>query len=214
MSDQDKNEAFINALIESTGLSEAAAVDLAGKLSPLAGEHQKLAIKRLDGYSDLGLVDRQTDRIEQIMSDLVRDVPGIIKVSVNHDPRGSTTGLKLATGVYDNWTDGGMLAIPLDFDPATWESAPDAAIDDVYTTVVKDDGSASYEWEEIKDVDERRVWTVVDSDSDELYVLPGFHRVNRVHYLVTEEQWRNDREQYVLFKPDPEPTHSGPGAAL
>jgi hypothetical protein len=33
----------------------------------------------------------------------------------------------------------------------------------------------------------KQVWTVVDGDNGEMYVLPGFHLVNRVGYFITEE---------------------------
>ena len=44
----------------------------------------------------------------------------------------------------------------------------------------------------------RNIWTVVDSDdSDDLIVIAGMHFVNRVCYLVTEEKWESEDEEYL-----------------
>ena len=41
----------------------------------------------------------------------------------------------------------------------------------------------------------RRVWTVVDSDG-ELYYTAGYHLVDRVHYVITKENWKDSLETY------------------
>jgi hypothetical protein len=43
----------------------------------------------------------------------------------------------------------------------------------------------------------RTVWTIVDGDDGEMYVLPGFHLVNRVLYFVSNEEWESEEEYYI-----------------
>ena len=42
----------------------------------------------------------------------------------------------------------------------------------------------------------KHVWTIVDGDNDETYVIAGCHYVNRVGYLITTEPWKRDTEIY------------------
>ena len=43
-----------------------------------------------------------------------------------------------------------------------------------------------------------RLWTVVDGDDGELYLVSGYHHVNRVYHLVTVEECSSDFEEYQL----------------
>tara|TARA_R110000868_G_scaffold286242_2_gene546685 strand:- start:930 stop:1277 length:348 start_codon:yes stop_codon:yes gene_type:complete len=38
----------------------------------------------------------------------------------------------------------------------------------------------------VYDKDPRRVWTLVDGDDGNLYIVDGYHLVNRINYFVTE----------------------------
>ena len=38
----------------------------------------------------------------------------------------------------------------------------------------------------VYDTDSRRVWTLVDGDDGNLYIVDGFHLVNRINYFITE----------------------------
>jgi hypothetical protein len=38
----------------------------------------------------------------------------------------------------------------------------------------------------VYDEDPRRVWTLVDGDDGNLYIVDGYHLVNRINYFVTE----------------------------
>lgn len=38
----------------------------------------------------------------------------------------------------------------------------------------------------VNDVDPKKVWTLVDGDDGNLYIVDGYHLVNRVNYFVTE----------------------------
>jgi hypothetical protein len=39
----------------------------------------------------------------------------------------------------------------------------------------------------VKRQDDRRVWTLVDGDDGDMYVISGFHYVNRVGYLISRD---------------------------
>ena len=41
---------------------------------------------------------------------------------------------------------------------------------------------------------ENRVWTIIEGDSGKMYYASGFHRVNRIGFLITEEEWKEETE--------------------
>lgn len=41
------------------------------------------------------------------------------------------------------------------------------------------------------------LWTVVDGSGRNLYILPGFHFVNRMFYIITEIPWNEKTRNYV-----------------
>lgn len=43
----------------------------------------------------------------------------------------------------------------------------------------------------------KRVWTMIDGDNG-MYLVAGFHFVNRVYYVVTNEEWQDSDEEYVF----------------
>jgi hypothetical protein len=43
----------------------------------------------------------------------------------------------------------------------------------------------------------KRVWTVVDGDDGELHAIAGLHYVNRINYLITDEEWKDSEEEYM-----------------
>ncbi len=45
----------------------------------------------------------------------------------------------------------------------------------------------------------RRVWTAIDTDEGELAYINGWHYVNRIYYLITNEDGKED-EEYILIK--------------
>lgn len=49
----------------------------------------------------------------------------------------------------------------------------------------------------IKKQPNERVWTIID-EGDELYIIAGFHYVNRFGYLVTDEKWNDQNETYLV----------------
>lgn len=45
----------------------------------------------------------------------------------------------------------------------------------------------------------RKIWTMVDSD-DGMYLIAGYHLVNRIYYVLTNEDWTRDDEEYLFEK--------------
>ncbi len=43
------------------------------------------------------------------------------------------------------------------------------------------------EWEFVRRQDVRFVWTLIDGDDGDMYLVSGFHRVNRVGYLISRK---------------------------
>lgn len=44
----------------------------------------------------------------------------------------------------------------------------------------------------------RKVWTLVDScGGEDLIAIAGYHLVNRINYVITEEEWKDKNEEYV-----------------
>lgn len=43
----------------------------------------------------------------------------------------------------------------------------------------------------------KRIWTMVDGD-DGMYLINGYHLVNRIYYVVTNEEAESDDEYYLI----------------
>lgn len=57
-----------------------------------------------------------------------------------------------------------------------------------------------YHWggedaEELSITDPDKIWTLVDADG-KLYIIPGYHYVNRMDYIVTKIPWDKDTRDY------------------
>lgn len=77
------------------------------------------------------------------------------------------------------------------------DAAP--AWDDRYTAVPNPNGdSDQHEWAQVKDKPLRNVWTVVEGDNGGLFAAAGFHVVNKLYYLLSEEEWQDEGECYPL----------------
>lgn len=63
-------------------------------------------------------------------------------------------------------------------------------------------GTCSYEYAEVKDMDPRHVWTLIESDEDDsAYALPGFHHVGNIGYTMTEKPWPHENIVAVYMAP-------------
>jgi hypothetical protein len=45
----------------------------------------------------------------------------------------------------------------------------------------------------------KRVWTILDGEGSALVVSAGWHYVNRLGYLITEEEWESPEEEYFDY---------------
>jgi hypothetical protein len=64
-------------------------------------------------------------------------------------------------------------------------------------------GGAMYETfgEELDYVEEqpnKRVWTIIDAGGRDLALIAGRHFVNRFGYIVTDEEWEDEYEEYEV----------------
>lgn len=50
------------------------------------------------------------------------------------------------------------------------------------------------EFEFVKTQDVHNVWTIVEGENNDIFILSGFHLVNRIGYLITEEPWEEETE--------------------
>lgn len=46
------------------------------------------------------------------------------------------------------------------------------------------------------DKNPKTVWTVIDTNDGWYGIVAGWHWVNRIGYLVTEQEWENEFEEY------------------
>ena len=81
-------------------------------------------------------------------------------------------------------------------------------LDDVYTVVegLSEHGSESMLETFGKDLEVvlaqvkknyKKVWTLVDVGKRELIACTGYHLCNRINYVITEEEWKDENEEYI-----------------
>lgn len=73
-----------------------------------------------------------------------------------------------------------------------------------HITGVNDDKFETYGQEldyvlSVADTAPRRVWTLVDGDDGNLYIVDGYHLVNRVNYFITENPLEGDGYMEVPY---------------
>lgn len=73
--------------------------------------------------------------------------------------------------------------------------------DAMFTPVPDENGEEVRPFDTGLDRESRHLWTVVDADGA-LYVATGWHFVNRVGYLITEEPWTEDIVDAVWWEPE------------
>jgi len=72
---------------------------------------------------------------------------------------------------------------------------------DAFDRIFKVVEETPIEFEEIpKTTDPYHVWTIVDGDNGESYILPGYHFVNRFAYYTTERPWTNKDAEDLWVK--------------
>lgn len=55
----------------------------------------------------------------------------------------------------------------------------------------------------VKNVPQGRVWTIIDNNDGWFGIVAGCHWVNRIGYLITEEEWSDSNEEYVISDEGP-----------
>ncbi|MBD3248470.1 hypothetical protein GF336_00305 [Candidatus Woesearchaeota archaeon] len=46
----------------------------------------------------------------------------------------------------------------------------------------------------VKEQDKNKIWTVIDGEGSKLYLINGYHPMNRLGYIITEKAWTEDIE--------------------
>lgn len=59
-------------------------------------------------------------------------------------------------------------------------------------------GTSAEEWDAIKKQNPQHVWTVVEC-GNHWYIATGFHLVNRIGFLLTEQPWKREEEDKVYL---------------
>jgi len=83
----------------------------------------------------------------------------------------------------------------------------EAEFEDRYVVITKD--GEYFEYDDVKDEPANHVWTIVEGDEEHkchdgeyrshLYALPGFHHVNRIGYIKTEQPWESEAIEAIYF---------------
>lgn len=47
----------------------------------------------------------------------------------------------------------------------------------------------------VRNIDNKRIWTIVEGD-EHIWLIAGFHHVNRLGYLITKSVWKSTTEIY------------------
>jgi len=71
--------------------------------------------------------------------------------------------------------------------------------------VIKRPSGDLFDYEDIKDQPLNKIWTIIESGSDEndnWYASPGFHLVNNLGYVMTEKAWEDDSRDAIYFLDD------------
>lgn len=50
----------------------------------------------------------------------------------------------------------------------------------------------------------KKVWTMIETDQEEYYLVAGLHIVNALYYLKTQEDYREENEEYYIGKAERE----------
>jgi hypothetical protein len=53
------------------------------------------------------------------------------------------------------------------------------------------------ELEYVRSQPKDKIWTIID-DEDELYIISGFHIINRIGYVITKNSFKSKNETYSI----------------
>lgn len=54
------------------------------------------------------------------------------------------------------------------------------------------------ELRKVLNYDKSHVWTIIDGDGSDMWIVPGYHIVNRFGYFITEQEWKDEEQEYCL----------------
>lgn len=49
---------------------------------------------------------------------------------------------------------------------------------------------------QLNETEPKRIWTIIEAE-DTITIVAGLHLVNRMGYLVTNEEWKHEQEDYI-----------------
>lgn len=55
----------------------------------------------------------------------------------------------------------------------------------------------------VREQNPKRVWTLIDNNDGWYGVSAGLHFVNRIGYLITEEEWQDGTEEFIICDEGP-----------
>jgi hypothetical protein len=51
------------------------------------------------------------------------------------------------------------------------------------------------ELEYVKKQNNKQIWTLIECEDEEIWIIPGYHLVNRMNYYITEKVWKDENIQ-------------------
>ena len=55
----------------------------------------------------------------------------------------------------------------------------------------------------VKNIPQGRVWSIIDNNDGWYGIVAGYHWINRLGHLITEEEWSDYNEEYVISNEGP-----------
>lgn len=47
----------------------------------------------------------------------------------------------------------------------------------------------------VKKQNNQQIWTLVECENEEVWIIPGYHLINRLNYYITEKKWKSENIQ-------------------
>lgn len=64
------------------------------------------------------------------------------------------------------------------------------------------DGDFYVETDEASTYPDNQVWTAVDGDAGGIYLIPGYHQVNRIGYVISQRPWEHENIEVCIEEPE------------
>lgn len=159
------------------------------------------------------LTDKQSGELDspEKVSAFVEDIAEVVSNHCGGDV--SVDGTEMRAWANDSSPDNGGIWNPDWITTAFEQAGREPEVRDLYTLVAKKGGKTAHSPKEVKGMDPRHVWTVLDIGRGEPVCRPGIQNGGNkkwaeyprvLHYLVSEEPWVNEEEFYLLASDDRE----------